>query len=332
MQQPGIQQLIFDSIKNALPSHISMVDEIAVLLGITNDSVYRRIRGQTAISLEELQILTTHYNIPLDKFFHFSTSSYIFSGKLRSDSNNTLETWLQFILIQLQMFNSHEKKHMYYFMKDIPPYTIFLVPELARFKFFFYMNSILQHKSLSGVRFVLNDPQYDKFEELRKKIVEFYLQIPATEIWNVLNIESTLRQIAFYKDAGSFKNLEEVHLLYSKIEQLVNHLELQAEQGQKFNFGQEPTSNSAENTVYVNDLVFGDNSILVELDNKRITFLNYGLVYFVYTDDERFNSNMRGNFDDLLKKSTMVTRSGEKERVRFFKQLRERINYYRDLR
>jgi hypothetical protein len=332
MEPAGVQQLFFQHVKAKLPGHLSLVDEVAEFLNISNDSAYRRIRGEKPISFEELQKLCTHYEISLDSFLHLQSDSFIFKGKLKSDSENSFEDWLENVLAQLQFFNSYQRKHVYFLMKDIPPYVHFLIPELARFKYFFWMKSILHYKSLGGVKFSLDDPRYDKYDLIVKKMIDLYLKIPMTEIWNIESIESTLRQIAFYRDAGSFKNPSDVKLLYTKVEELINHLEKQAESGLKFNIGQEPTAYDSEYRMYVNELILGDNTIFVELDDTRITFLNYGVLFVVHTSDERFNSDMSENLDNLIKKSMMISKSGEKERVRFFNQLREKIYHYRDLK
>lgn len=330
MESPDIQQLFFQHVKGGLPNHLSLVDEVAELLNISNDSAYRRIRGEKSISFEELQKLCIHYKISLDQFLHLKSDSFIFNSKLKSDGENSFQDWIENILGQLQLFNSYEKKHMSFLMKDIPPYVHFLIPELARFKFFFWMKSILHYKSLVGVKFTLDDERYDKYEIIAKKIIDLYMKVPMTEIWNVESIESTLRQIAFYRDAGSFKNPSDVNLLYTKVEELINHLERQAEHGVKFGIGQEPAANASEYRMYVNELILGDNTIQAELDGTRITFLNYGVLFIVHTRDERFNNVMSENLDNLIKKSMMISKSGEKERVRFFNQLRERIYEYRD--
>ena len=79
----------------------------------------------------------------------------------------------------------------------------------------------------------------------------------------------------------------------------------------------------------MNELILGDNTIFVKLENARITFLNYGVLYVAYTQDERFNNAMSSNLNNLITKSTLVSRSGEKEREKFFNKLREKINEYR---
>ena len=51
----GIQQALFQQVKDQLPGHLSFVDEISDLLEISNDSAYRRIRGEKELSLKETQ-------------------------------------------------------------------------------------------------------------------------------------------------------------------------------------------------------------------------------------------------------------------------------------
>ncbi len=54
MDQPSVQQVFFQHIKSNLADHLSMVDEVAELLNISNDSAYRRIRGEKPCLLKRL--------------------------------------------------------------------------------------------------------------------------------------------------------------------------------------------------------------------------------------------------------------------------------------
>ena len=45
MNPATIQLLFFQHLKSKMPAHLSMVEEVAELLGISIDSAYRRIRG-----------------------------------------------------------------------------------------------------------------------------------------------------------------------------------------------------------------------------------------------------------------------------------------------
>ena len=64
--QEDIQIRLFCVIRDQLPDHVSLVDEIAELLEISNDSSYRRIRGEKQLSLQEVQKLAGTFQLSLD--------------------------------------------------------------------------------------------------------------------------------------------------------------------------------------------------------------------------------------------------------------------------
>ena len=325
MESADVQQRFFQHIKEILPAHLSLVDEVAELINISNDSAYRRIRGEKPISFEELQKLCSHYKVSLDQFLHLQSDAIIFNGRVNTNSETVFEDYLKSVLQQFQLMNSFEKRHLYVLMKDIPPFVHFQIPELAKFKFYFWIKSILHDESLKKVKFSLEDPRYDAFLPVSRKVIESYNTIPVTEIWNIESINSTLRQIDFYRQSGMYKSSNDIKVLYEKVAELISHIERQAEYGLKFLIGSEPTTNSASYHMFVNELILGDNTFMAELGNTRLTFLNHSVLYFVGTKDEQFNQAMFKNLTNLTKKSTQVSSIGEKERVRFFNRLRDKI-------
>ena len=331
MESQGIQQLFFQHLKGNLPGHISMVDDVAEVLNISNDSAYRRIRGEKPISFDEIQKLSSHYKLSLDNFLNLPTDTFIFSGQLKKDSDTSFEDYLENVHQNFAFFNSFTNKHLYILMKDIPPFVHFQIPELALFKFYFWMKSILHYDTMKKVKFSFTDLRYVQYQEISRKIIRLYNKIPMTEVWNIESISTTLRQINFYYESGSFENKDDVHLLYEKVEELINHIERQAELGVKFNIGEEPGNDGAEYRLFVNELILGDNTYMAELDGAKLTFLNHSVLYFIATRDQKFNAAMFENLQNLINKSTMISKIGEKERTQFFNRLREEIHRKRAL-
>ena len=66
MAKDGIQGGFFQVIKDHLPGHISLVDELADTLEVSNDSAYRRIRGETSLTFDEIAILSIKYGVSID--------------------------------------------------------------------------------------------------------------------------------------------------------------------------------------------------------------------------------------------------------------------------
>lgn len=63
MNQSGVQQIFVQHFKFSRAAHLSLVDEVAGLLDISNDSADRRIRREKPLSFEEINVLCTHYRI-----------------------------------------------------------------------------------------------------------------------------------------------------------------------------------------------------------------------------------------------------------------------------
>lgn len=327
MNQANVQVLFFQHLKTQLPPHLSMVDEIAELLEISNDSAYRRIRGEKPIDLEETYKLCNHFKLSIDQLLHLQSDAIIFRGRVNTTSETVFEDYLKSLLLNFQMINSFEKKHIYVLMKDIPPFVHFQIPELAVFKFYFWMKSILHDERLKKVKFSLNDSRYEEFLPLSRKVIESYNTIPVTEIWNIESINSTLRQIDFYRQSGMYENKSDIIILYEKVDELISHIERQAELGVKFFIDTKPGDNAAAYNMFVNELILGDNTYLVEMGTTRLTFLNHSVLYFIGTQDEQFTNAMSSNINNLVKKSTQLSSIGEKDRTRFFNRLHDKIHH-----
>jgi len=101
--------IFFGHLKNSLPPHLSLVGEIAERLNISNDSACRRIRGEKAISFDELRVLCTYYKVSLDQFLLLQSDAFIFSGKLKAESDTGLEDYLNELLKNFQEINSYNQ-------------------------------------------------------------------------------------------------------------------------------------------------------------------------------------------------------------------------------
>src|SRR5688500_1458516 len=169
MESTGAQQVFFHHIKELLPPHISFVDEIAAVLGISNDSAYRRIRGEKQITLEEIKQLCIKFKISLDQLLHLNANSFLFTGQLTNNTDFNFENWLQSCLHVLQTIKNYQPNHMTYLAKEIPFFYYFLIPEIAAFKCFFFMKSILFYEDWKQIKFSVHD-DYSKYHEIWKKI------------------------------------------------------------------------------------------------------------------------------------------------------------------
>ncbi len=325
MESTGAQQVFFKHIKGLLPPNISFVDEIAAVLNISNDSAYRRIRGEKPIALEEIKQLCVKFKISIDQLLHLDSDSFIFTGTLTNNTDFNYDKWLQSCLDIIQKVKTFEPHHMSYLAKEFPFFYYFLMPEIAAFKSFFFMKSILFYEDWRAAKFSVKD-DYSRYHKIWKEISNTFATIPGTEIWNIENITSTIRQIEFYHTTGVFKSPDDMHCLFDKMMELINHIELQAESGVKLRYQQKPSENSgASYNLFINELIMGDNMQIVQLGNKHITYLNHTILNYMMTTNEKFNSYMKKTFDVIAQKSTPISVVNEKDRLVFFNRLRAMV-------
>lgn len=319
-----LQQVFFNHIKNQLLPHLALVDEVVSVLNLSHDSAYRRIRGEKSLSFEEIQKLSAHFKISLDQILHLKSDAFIFNGKITNSTDFTFDNWLQNVIQNVGFILSYHPCHLFYLAKELPFYYYFLNNEIAAFKSFFFMKSILYYEDWKNTRFSVHD-DYSRYHEHYKKISDYYAVLPCTEVWSIENITSTLHQIEFYRITGSLKSDEDAIVLFDKLEEIINHIQLQAEQGVKLYKGQKKNEAGPEYNLFVNELIMGDNMQQARIGDTIITYMNHSVINFIVTRDKAFNEYAKKTLTNIAQKSTPISVVNEKERLLFFNRIRTKI-------
>jgi hypothetical protein len=329
MNVSQLQQKLFGVIKGNIPSHLSPIEEIAKVLNVSVDSVYRRMRGEKTISLDELHALCLHYKISLDQLMNLQTGSFVFQGNLVNVKTFSYDAYLSSVVNNLNYFNSPKEKEYFNLGKDIPIFHHFHFREISAFKYFFWCKTIFNFPGLANMKFNFN-LYSDELWEKGKKIIEAYNQLPSTELWNAENINIAIRQIEFYKDSQMFETDQDILLLYEKWEKVIYHIETQAEVGYKFQIGDREMKPLAGYKVYFNEVILGDNSMMALLDGVKLAIITHSNINYMLTRDVNFCENLYNYIQGLMKRSTLISKVSEKERSKFFRILRDRISRRKD--
>lgn len=320
------QVLLFQYIKTSLPSHISLVDQVADLLNISNDSAYRRIRGEKEVSLSELKTLSHHFKISIDQVLQLQNELVVFRAPEINEERVGFIDYLKAMLEYMRYFNTFTNKRMLYFCKDITFFHFYLYPEIAAFKTFFWSKTIKDMPEYKGKLFSLEEfPLLDCFH-LGQEIIREYNKIPSLELWNAESINSTLSQLRYYKDGGYFKHPEDLNIVIDSFQKCLDHIELEVERGIKFMPGDPEIVYRAPIQFYVNEVIIGSNTILLELNEEKLSFVTYNVLSYLITKDPRFNEKAFANFFTVVSRSSQISGTGEKERNRFFNAMREKVN------
>lgn len=324
MNITDLQQQLFQFIKTKLPAEASVADEVAKLLGISSDSAYRRMRAEKQISFEELYKLTLHYKISLDQLMNIQTGSILFQGNFINNKTYRYNDYITGIIRQLTYFNSHKQKEFYYLCKDTPIFYYFISKELAAFKYYFWMGTLIYFPEFRNKKVNLDDYP-PELELLGDKVNELYTQMDSLEIWNIESWNTTFHQLDYYIGSQMFQSDDDVLRIYEGIEKVVDHLEEQAKLGYKFLADDPDKKPCGKFKMYFNEVVIQDNNMMALLDNSKISFIPHTAINYLMTRDIAYSENFYQYVQNLIKRSTLISEVSEKERARFFRRVRDRI-------
>lgn len=323
----SIQQVLFQSIKERIPSNISFVHDVSELLEISYDSAYRRIRGEKELTISELQILSAHYQVSLDTVFSINSRHILFSSMAIWEHGLSLGDWLQAVMAEMKDIHACKHKEIFYSAKDIPIFHYFEFPTLFAFKSFFWHKVLFSTPGFEQKRF-----QFEVDEQamaMVKMILATYNKIPTIELWNEETFNSLIRQIEFCHECSYFSSKTDAMMVLNQVEVMVNHLEQQASAGFRYLFGEAPEGVDGNYKLFCNEVLLGDNTILVSKDGQSKTFLTYNVINLLVTENPQFCEQIETSLRNLTKKSTLISSSSVKERQRFFHTLSSKINELR---
>ena len=316
----SFQTTFIEILKTRVPDHLSAVDEIAELLSISKDSAYRRLRGDTPLSLDEAVQLSLQFDISPAMLLEQATDLIPFRFNQLYGKNHSFKAYIEQMIEVIELVIKADGE-IFYAAEDIPIFHHFRFPMLAAFKNFYWAKSVLDDETLNGRKFD-KSMIHPELNETTLRLNKVYNEAKSVEIWAEESINSTLRQVEYYADSFQFAAREDADAVLDDLTGLIDHLERQAEAGSKLPDHPNPPKNF---TLYDSDVLIGNNSIIIEGIPKPIVFISHNTFNSLRTRDRAFYTETRHWMDNLIKRSTLISGVSEKQRYRFFKRLRSGI-------
>lgn len=317
MASENVQSSFLELVKKKLPSNVSLADEIAELLNISRDSAYRRMRGETVLSLDEAKILSVKFSVSLDSLLGLDSGIVPFHHLMVNNTPGTFERWLQLMVENLELIEKYSgSKQIVFTAKDVPVFHYFRYPELCAFKMFFWMKSVLNYPELQAKKFS-SALVKNELLALGKKISAVYNRVPSVELWSDETTNVTLKQLEFYHESGFLNSAADVAPVFEQYIQMLRDIKEYAARGTK----QESTPFS----LYKNEILIADNTVLYNMDTKKTVFISHNITELLMTTQEQFTEQTESFINNLQSRSVLISTTGEKERNKFFNRMEEKI-------
>ncbi|MDR2147334.1 MAG: hypothetical protein LBE91_12825 [Tannerella sp.] len=317
-----IQKTLFEEMARKIASHERLAEVVCDMLNISSDSAYRRIRGETELTLSELVILCSHFNVSLDSIFKEEINSLIFRYNPMDILN--LDNYRNYIHELTGMVSSLSKSatgEIFHTAEDIPLFHYLRFRELALFKVYTWFTAVSGSKR-TFEQFVkeIEDKEilYGDFDNLQNS----YLKIPSSEVWTDSTIEHILRSLKYYHDTGVFETKEMPELLSGQVQAIVENLERWVETGKKENEG--------DFKLYCSAISSENNFILLKNEENTTVAIRLYTVKNIVTSNPLFCEETERWMEYIINHSVLLSGSSAKERAAFFQNMKTKINDWRE--
>jgi len=325
----SLQQFIFDEIQHRLDRKADRVEALSEILSLGKDAIYRRMRGDTVLTPDEITLLVRHFEISLDKFVFRNSNALIFTFSPFTQTVKRFEDYFSDIHADLSSLRNTSGTRIYYASSEIPIFHYLLFPELIAFKLYVWGRSIWNFDYLQDYPFDFDIIPRHVLQQM-EVLLSGYRNIPSTELWSVSVMDNTLSQIEYHLNIGGFKKPADAIRLCDRLWEWTQHVERMAELGRKFSVGSKSESDGAEFLLFHNEMIYTNNTILVQKPNEKTVYTTHTNPNFLKTSDQRMGDYTENWFKNVLSKSTALSLHGEKGRKWYFDRLRRRIDLMRN--
>lgn len=305
------QTTFLDYLKQELPKNTSTIEAVATALDISYDAAHRRVSLKSKFSLDESVSLSKYYNLSLDRLFETTSTEFVAIEKTKH-----IETEVELQLYFEDSYNSlvpllkQKDSSILYSAKDIPLFYNLNGDALSRFKYYVWLK--LLNPELATKSFERFSPS-STLIQAGKKLGSLYNNLNTTEIWDITSVNSTLKQIHFYYQAGQVST-ETALLLCHLLKKLIETIAIKL------------VNKDSEFKLYYNELHLMNNNVLVNTPSAQMLYVPFTLLSYYKTSDKHTCKEAETFLNKQLQNSKLLNTAGEKERNTFFNKIYKKID------
>jgi hypothetical protein len=233
---------------------------LSEILHIQADTISRKLSGAKVFSVEELELIGSHFHIDLIQQAELPTHDFVFNPLGPNEAY--FMAYFEGIILKLQYIHACKQQKMKLICEDLPIFYYFEHSHLAACKLYFYKNTLYPQKTPLNAAYVAQCGV-----EKLKPIAELYNQIPSEELWGYRTIDSTIFQLVYLADTQKLTDKalmgEILAELLELIETVSNNADAESKNGQEKNL-----------VMYKSDITIGNNLVYCQTDLFKTCFVN----------------------------------------------------------
>lgn len=308
---------LVNAVKEKLPSKDNLANALMDILYIGKEAIYRRLRGEVPFTLAEAAVISRKLGISLDKMIGVSfRDNAVFDMNIVS-SEKPFEAYYSILEKQVDLFRSVKEDETSEIgtSSNIIPQTLSLKYNmLSKFRLFkwMYQNENIKCKHFEEMEI----PQ--KMVEKQKEYSDLISHIHSVDyIWDNMIFSHLVNDIQYFcsihlitdEDKDMLK--EELFLLIDEMEELSAR-------------GKSKAGNDVK--IYISNINFEATYSYLDTSSTQLSLIRIYSINSITTQDQEMFRGLKEWIQSLKKFSTLISESGEMQRIQFFKQQREIVS------
>lgn len=307
---------LIEAIKEKLPANSNMANTLMDILFIGREAIYRRLRGEVPFTLTEAAIISRKLGLSLDNMVGTSFKENAVFDMNVVHHNNPFDTYHDILSKYTELLRG---------MKDDPeaelatssniiPQTLYIRHDiLSKFRLFKWM---YQNDNIQCMHFEeLEIP--DKLLNIQREFVDATECICNTSyIWDNRIFANMVNDVQYFSSIHLLTN-DDKQKIKEKLLLLTDELEALAREGK---FG-----NGGKVNIYISNINFETTYSYIESASVQLSMIRIYAINSISSRDAEMFRSLKDWIQSLKKFSTLISESGEMQRIQFFNEQREII-------
>ncbi|MDR0748239.1 MAG: hypothetical protein LBF62_01550 [Tannerellaceae bacterium] len=318
MKTKTLNENFIEAIKEKIPNSVNLASVLMDTLYIGKEAIYRRLRGEVPFTFAEASIISNSLGVSLDQVAGANSSRNALFALSVINHKHPIDTYCAQIEDYIRIYKAVKDNPTleWYVASNIIPQVFYLdYDNLARFLLYKWM---YQHEKINYIKYFSGLKISESLREKQKEYVKISKEVALSNfIWDNMMFCSLVNDIRYFVDINLI-NKEEVDVLKKEILCLIDELEQLAAKGYH-----KPGKSIR---IYVSNINFEASYSYLEANDFKLSMLRLYSINEITTADRAVFELQKEWIHSLRKYSTLISISGEMQRIQFFEKQKLYVN------
>lgn len=316
------QREFFTQLSDRFGKKGEMIQAMEEHLHVGQDAVYRRIRGETPLTADEMISLARRFNISLDRQQkkHIPRMYYPMGASEVTSEMDYFDTMLE----RCELLVNLPDVKVDYATPELPFFYEFAMPTLLAYRTYVYGLTTWDFDKWKGTKFSpgLIDP---RVKPTADRILNIIYRFPGRELWSAGILDVTLRRIKHGVEVGYLDDPAMIDTIFKELEAIIQHMEAMTAAGKRFAVDGNFNDDSPGFQVFHNEMTNTNSIILVSSSVESAVYTAFINPNYLISTDKRVVSQTKTWFDNLASSSNSLNANSSKYTITFFNRLRKKV-------